>query len=81
MNKDEIKKALYKQKPIAELIHVKKNGVTYMTSLIPGGFVVFRVPLNEIGDAEWLVEMPSQLLIRYILLDNEEEKETGNSQL
>ncbi len=72
----EIKKALYKQKPKANLITVTKSGILYIAVLsqeIEGGPTVrlpirFLVPLSEIGDAAFgPTGVESQLLIRYIV--------------
>lgn len=76
MQLTEIKKALYKQKPKADLINVTKSGVLYITVIsieIEGGPTVrvpirFLVPLEEIGDAVFGPQgVESQLLIRYIV--------------
>jgi len=72
MNINEIKKALYKEKPIASLqddtmfdFKVRKYK-TYLaeTSL---GLVGFKVPLKEMGEKEFPDEIEAQLLIRWIV--------------
>ncbi len=72
----EIKKALYKQKPKANLITVTKSGILYIAYLsqeIEGGRTLrlpirFLVPLSEIGDATFgPTGVEPQLLIRYIV--------------
>jgi hypothetical protein len=73
MELNEIKKILYKEKPIAIFTHAVKDGLYYSVNLRhptvrpQNEFVVFLVPLFEIGDGEFLREMPAQLLIRYII--------------
>lgn len=71
----EIKKELYRVKPTAKLIHVKKGHLTYK-AVWGGGEVnpptplfqaIFMVPFDDIGDAEFLPEMPAQSLIRYLI--------------
>lgn len=66
----EIEKFLRKEKPLARLVHIKKDGIFYKArhgaeeNGIP---VFFKVPLNDIGDAKFEAIMPSQLLIRYLI--------------
>lgn len=66
---NEIKKVLYKEKPIAKSL--KTVGIfdseTYiyyaLTSL---GLIEFKVPLSEMGENIFDDEVPAQLLIRWI---------------
>lgn len=65
MTKDEIKKALYKEKPIAKKGSKSSMYQYYDTYLLIGMHVQFRVPLLEAGslfDSE-----PAQLLIRWLI--------------
>lgn len=80
---NEIKKALYKEKPTA-----KRNGITvttsrkfipnvgevethwYSTMLESGDQVTFGVPASDMGDAKFEDEMPAHLLIRWIRTDD-----------
>lgn len=83
MEKNEIKKLLYKEKPSAIIIHVTKSGILYSCQLLleragVGGSLTnkyenfyFHVPIAEIGDAPFLKEMPAQLLIRYLIEEPE----------
>lgn len=69
MTQNEIKKALYKQKPEASLLEVTQDGIRYMADIeIDGGAagIYFVVPLREIGEVRWSLRLPSQLLVRYI---------------
>lgn len=72
MNTNEIKKALYKEKPTAKIdylhgeIVVRGGIVKYKALLQDGTEVGFDVKVSEMGDADLLLEMPAQLLIRYI---------------
>lgn len=69
----ELQKELRRKKPIAILISINKSGLKYLTRLEDrDDYIYFTVPLDEIGDATWLPEMPSQLLIRYLI---QEEKD------
>lgn len=69
MEKNEIKKALYKISPKAELINVTKERLFYMTKVMVGSedkMIRFFIPLGDIEDAkfEWL--MDAKLLIRWL---------------
>lgn len=74
MKKNDIKKALYKQKPIAKLL-VRKNGVAYYDAVIleqkepivKYKTVFFNVPESDMGDAEFTEEMDAKLLIRWLV--------------
>lgn len=69
MEKNEIKKALYKQKPTARFFAANKDGMNYGATIDDDGLdyqVIFLVPFSDIGDALFLPEMESHLLIRYI---------------
>ncbi len=73
MKKEEIKKALYKEKPLATEIETISGGgeisdigiATYeaQTSL---GKVTFRVPYSEMGEERFEEQLPAQLLIRWL---------------
>lgn len=66
--RDEIKKALYKSKPEAWLLYIKKNGIHYRTFLDKTQkWIFFKVPLDDLGEGEWLTSMPAQLLLRYLI--------------
>ena len=75
MNKTEIKKALYKQKPIAEFNCIIGTTLYYKTKVrsddkIPTTFNVdFAIPVEEIGDAVFYKEMDGKLLNRYIVVE------------
>ena len=70
MEKNDIKKWLYKNKPTADLIQVTKDYLNYVvhlkdeeTSLV----VRILIPLSDIGDASFFPKMESQLLIRWLI--------------
>ena len=77
MELNEIKKTIYKEKPSAEIIHVKKDGILYDCQIDGDQTneagrllymrVYFLVPLTDLGEAPFLRYMPAQLLIRYII--------------
>ena len=78
MNKSEIKKALYKQKPIARRLGLKKEGLpeelkdvaVYLATIVIGSgkgvLVEFRIPFDEMNSGNFTAEMPAQLLIRWL---------------
>lgn len=75
MEINEIKKSLYKEKPIAKktaqimglvdppiMLHAE-----YKCKLANGTTVIFAVPRKEMGEKPFDDEMPAQLLIRWIV--------------
>ena len=71
MKLNDIKKILYKEKPLAKLIRTvsDKNGFFYYykakTSL---GIISFKIPNKEVVKTLFDKQMPAQLLIRWINL-------------
>lgn len=76
MNKNEVKKSLYQEKPTAYLVNVSKEGLLYSTRHMVAHRIFFRVPIEDLGDVSWGLEMPGQLLIKWIM--NEEQNEEQN---
>jgi hypothetical protein len=71
MEKNEIKKELYKQKPMATLNFIRKGVAHYSTILndengIDSTSVHFEVPIEDMGDADFFAHMDAKLLIRYL---------------
>lgn len=66
MDKNEIKKYLYKNKPKALLLYIRKEVAYYQTD-IETEIVTFAVPIKDMGDADYFAEMDAQYLNRYIL--------------
>lgn len=73
MDKNEIKKALYKQGGTAVLDHVRKDGMFYTAFFHgedglpkPGPKVNFLIPLEEIGEVIWERQIDAKLLIRWL---------------
>lgn len=64
MTKNEIKKELYKQKPIALETADYPTFKSYQTTLEDGTLVIFDIPKDE---GEFDSEMPAQLLIRWMI--------------
>ena len=66
MNKTELKKALYKQKPKARFTYIRK-GVAYYYADLEEERVHFEIPVSDMGDADFGVEMDAKLLNRWIV--------------
>lgn len=69
MELNEIKKLLYKENPHAVLKHIR-NGAAYYSAHISSvdKIIQFEVPVNDMGDADFLSSMDSKLLIRWITI-------------
>lgn len=65
MEKNEIKKALYRQKPTAFFNYIRK-GSAYYHAEVDGKNVWFEVPVNDMGDADFGATMQAHLLIRWV---------------
>ncbi len=76
MSTNNLKKQIYKENPIATLQRIKK-GRAYYTAIINSRNLIFSIPIDDMGDAEFLNSMSSKLLIRWIINDSEiDEKAT-----
>lgn len=64
---NEIKKALYKEKPVAQFQYIRKGITYYQTHLTELGVVNFEVPVSDMGDADFTQEMEGNLLNRWIV--------------
>lgn len=64
-DKNEIKKALYKEKPIAHRIINNSDIATYMAA-ISTGTVHFKIPKSDAIGANLQEQMEAQFLIRWI---------------
>lgn len=64
MNKNEIKKALYRERPRAEYKGLKKQGLLYECELKNGTKIKFLIP--DIEARGFYSFMPAQLLIRWL---------------
>lgn len=75
MNLNEIKKALYKEKPIAKEIDNGRSGIRGSSAITMSryraktslGDIDFCVPHHEMGEKNFEKEIPAQLLIRWIV--------------
>lgn len=69
LTKEEIKKELYKQKPLAEYGYTRDGCKFYGTEIIVDGMeeeVEFKIPFDD-GAALMENELPAQLLIRWLV--------------
>jgi hypothetical protein len=72
MEKNEIKKELYKQNPIAEFQYIRKGNAHYKTIVKDNQPirvdqpVLFEVPVSDMGDADFGIKMEAKLLQRWI---------------
>lgn len=66
LNKNEIKKLLYKQNPMGEFKFIRK-GVAYYTTVVDGLQISFEVPVDDMGDADFGKEIEAKLLIRWLV--------------
>ena len=73
VNKTEIKKLLYKQKPEANLLFIR-NGIAYYDGVVKVQSephveyksVFFNIPISDMGDADFFPTMDAKLLIRWL---------------
>ena len=72
MEKNEIKKLLYKQNPIAAFQYIRKVNDYYEAVVDDVGkgsiYVKFEIPVIDMGDADFLPQMEAKYLIRWILI-------------
>lgn len=74
MNLTEIKKELYKQKPSAELVFIRK-GIAYYDATLridDNGIstfktIFFEIPVSDMGDADFTPTMDAKLLNRWLI--------------
>lgn len=67
MELNDIKKGLYKNKPTAKMNYIRLNSAYYST-ILEGQEIVFKVPTEDMGDADFYSEMDAKLLIRWIVI-------------
>ncbi len=66
MTKNDIKKALYKEKPKAYLQFIRK-GLVYYKATCSLGEVLFEIPVDDMGDADFRNTEDAQLLNRWLM--------------
>lgn len=71
VNKVEIKKALYKQKPTAQFDRIRMGIAYYNTMILDGNnepiYIKFEIPVIDMGEADFESEMEAKLLNRWIV--------------
>ena len=72
MEINEVKKSLYKQKPAASLMYIRKGTAYYETHLQDATRLMFEVPVDDMGDADFLPQMDAKLLIRWVHHESEQ---------
>lgn len=66
MEKNKIKKALYKEKPEANFMFIRKKFAYYYADLNDIR-VHFQVPVDDMGDADFGFRMEAKHMIRWIV--------------
>lgn len=67
MEKNEIKKELYRHNPTAYLKMIRKGVAYYEAMLHNETEIRFEVPVSDMGDADFFDKMDAKLLIRYLV--------------
>jgi hypothetical protein len=62
----EIKKLLYKEKPNATCFGKTPNGYWLYDTVVDGKQIMFSIPVADMGEQQFNIVEPAQLLIRYI---------------
>jgi hypothetical protein len=70
MSKNELKKAIYLNKPIANFQYINKGSAFYK-SVVNNIEVTFDIPLNDMGTSEFLIEMDAKYLLRWLMAGEE----------
>lgn len=65
--KNEIKKALYREKPQATLSKIVDDIYYYEAKLNNGDNICFAVPISDMGDKLFDNNISAQLLIRWLI--------------
>lgn len=74
MTKEEIKKELYKQAPMAYFFLAKKGRLLYSADIKTEDSmenIVFEIPFSDMGDGEFLNSMEAKYLIRYLIINQQ----------
>jgi hypothetical protein len=78
MKLNEIKKGLYKENPIAIFWKIRKGVAEYKTFIMNSGEdgplnipITFSIPVDDMGDADFMDQMESKFLIRWIVIKEE----------
>lgn len=78
MELNEIKKQLYREKPLAGFLRATSVSLTYRTTIKKDADedadLYFLIPISDVGDAVFEKFMPAQQLIRWIVDTNVNEQ-------
>jgi len=70
MNNTDIEKVLLKNKPIANFQYIRRGNAYYMIDCVVVNDrmlnVIFEIPLNDMGEADFKAQMDGNLLLRWI---------------
>jgi hypothetical protein len=66
IRKNELKKLLYKNNPIAFFNKIRL-GVAYYQTFIDDSVISFEVPINDMGEADFEVQMKAKYLVRWMI--------------
>jgi hypothetical protein len=66
MEKNEIKKMLYRENPKAKLLHILK-GIAYYNAKHNDTNIDFEIPVDELKGADFYLEMDTKFLIRWLV--------------
>lgn len=66
MEKNELKKLLYTEKPLAKLNYIRK-GHAYYSTKVNDIEIQFDIPVEDMGDADFFIQMEGKHLIRWIV--------------
>lgn len=66
MERNEIRKALYKEKPMATFKYIRKGVAYYDTFLLGGKVIKFEIPVSDMGESDFFFHMEAKLLQRWI---------------
>lgn len=66
MEKNEIKKLLYKENPTANLLYIK-NSLAYYKAIHKDMHIDFEIPVDELKGADFYLEMDTKFLIRWLV--------------
>lgn len=70
MNSTEIRKELYKQKPLAKFVYVRNKIAVYASDITVENTdktIVFEIPIDDMGDATFTDMMDAKLLSRWLI--------------
>lgn len=67
MDKNEVKKILYKENPTAVLQYISNGSIYYQTKIKEGVWAYHKIPAEDTINGHFDIEMESKLLIRWLM--------------